>query len=255
MIDPARALAWGKAWGDAFLSLVYPNVCDICHKQSATAADGFVCISCQKTFQYVTPPFCSRCGLNFEGAITTTFDCWNCRDMKLHFSYARSAVMARGTMLDIIHKYKYSGALWFEALLGRILADAAQQVLIGQSWDMIVPVPLHRIRLAEREFNQAERLAECLGKRLGLIVENQLLTRIRSTESQTTKTREERLENVRNAFTLNQKQAKVAQGKRLVLVDDVMTTGATTNACAKELRKAGAADVCVWTLARGGLLR
>jgi ComF family protein len=116
---------------------------------------------------------------------------------------------------------------------------------------MIVPVPLHPLKESEREFNQAHRLACRLSDACGIPVQSKVLKRVQPTRTQTRLTRNERLENVRKAFALS--GGTRLNGKQIILVDDVFTTGATTSACAKVLMDAGAADVCVWTVARGGL--
>jgi ComF family protein len=169
--------------------------------------------------------------------------------MEWHFRSARSAVAARDPVLEVIHRYKYGRALWFEPFLAELLIQAAGPALSGQNSDMIVPVPLYPARRREREFNQAERLADRLGAATQRRVNKRLLRRVAPTRTQTLLSRPERLANVRNAFAMRAGQR--LNGERIVLVDDVFTTGATTNACAKVLRAAGAGEVCVWTVARG----
>jgi ComF family protein len=121
--------------------------------------------------------------------------------------------------------------------------------LSGQRWDFIVPVPLYPVKQREREFNQAERLAFHLSAATSIPVNNKLLRRVIPTATQTLLTREQRAKNMRGAFAVPRQFG--LDGERIVLVDDVFTTGATTSACAKALRNAGAGDVCVWTVARG----
>ena len=124
-----------------------------------------MCGRCWSHVRFIKPPFCERCGLPFDGDLTTPFECTNCREMELHFSSARSAVVARGPVLEIIHRYKYQRALWFEPFLADLLLREAVPALRGQDWDLIVPVPLHPLKQREREFNQAERLAVHLERR------------------------------------------------------------------------------------------
>jgi ComF family protein len=169
--------------------------------------------------------------------------------MELHFCHARSAVAARGLVLDIIHRYKYRQALWFEPFLADLLVRQAAPPLRREGWDVIVPVPLHPLKQSEREFNQAERLAGYLGAATHLPVRANVLRRVAPTRTQTRLPRDERSANVRRAFALRP-DAAVA-GQRIVLVDDVLTTGATTSACARVLMAAKAENVCVWTVARG----
>jgi len=238
-----------KEWLDAGLGFVYPEVCQICGREHATVSEGFVCVECWQKVRFIKPPFCERCGLPYEGDITTAFECGNCREMELHFRSARSAVLAGELMLDVIHRYKYQRALWFEPFLADLLVRQAAPALAREKWDMIVPVPLHPTRRREREFNQAERLGNHLSRATGIPMNTSLLERVESTQTQTQLGRQERAANMRNAFALRP-DGEVKRA-RVVVLDDVFTTGATTSACAKVLMSAGAEDACVWTVARG----
>jgi ComF family protein len=244
-----NGLAAAKDWVNAGLSFLYPEICKLCAENRASRDQGYVCDKCRSAVKFLDPPFCDRCGLPYEGAITGTFECGNCKDLKLHFHSARSAVAATEKILEAIHHYKYNRALWFEPFLAGLLIERAQPVLAASSWDAIVPVPLHSAKLREREFNQAERLSRRLSGTMRIPVETGYVRRAVPTRTQTLLSREERLANVRNAFVTA--EGLNLTGKTLVLVDDVMTTGATTSACAKVLRQAGADKVCVWTVARG----
>ena len=238
-----------KCWLNAGLGLLYPEVCQLCGEGRATPAEGYVCGGCRAKARFIQEPFCQRCGRPYEGDITTRFECANCREMEWHFQSARSAVIARDPVLEVIHRYKYQRALWFEPFLADLLIRAAGPVLGQQKPSMIVPVPLHPTKQREREFNQAERLARRLGAATQIPVNKRLLRRVVPTRTQTQLSRQERLANVRNAFAMRRGQR--LNGERLVLVDDVFTTGATTSACARVLTAAGAGEVCVWTVARG----
>ncbi len=238
-----------QSWVNTALAFVYPEVCQLCGLARATPAESFVCRGCRAQVRFIEPPFCERCGCPFQGAITQPFECSNCRELQLEFRYARSAVEARDNVLEAIHRYKYNRALWFEPFLAELLKTRAAPDLRGQGWDWLVPVPLHPAKLREREFNQAERLARRLSTATGIPVNTHLLRRARPTQTQTRLSREERQANVRNAFAFRRPHR--LQGERVVVVDDVFTTGATTSACARVLRRAGAGDVCVWTVARG----
>ena len=243
----ALSFPW-KAALDAALNLVYPPVCQICGEERATAAQGCVGPHCRAGVRFVTAPFCARCGLPFDGAMSHPFQCANCQEVKLYFRSARSAVVADGMMLDVIHRYKYNRSLWFEPFLAELLISRAVPALAAEAWHFIVPVPLFPVKEREREFNQAERLAARLGRAAKIPVNTSLLRRVKPTVTQTTLSREERAGNVRGAFAFCGRQ-KLHRDK-IVLVDDVMTTGATTNACARALRRAGAGEICVWTAAR-----
>ncbi len=234
---------------ETVLGFFYPDVCQICGTAAATAKGGYVCGPCRRSIQFIRPPFCGRCGLPFQGEITAEFQCANCRELDLYFSSARSAVVAKTVVLEAVHRYKYQRHLWFEPFLAGLLLREALPALRGQPWSFIVPVPLHPVKEREREFNQAARLAALLSAAAKIPLHNKLIRRVLPTISQTRLTRGQRAANMSGAFAV-QRGVKL-DGEKIILVDDVFTTGATTNACAKLLRRAGAGEVCVWTVARG----
>jgi competence protein ComFC len=236
-------------WFNIGLGFFYPEVCQLCGEQPAAARDGFVCRHCWTQVRFIRAPFCERCGLPYPGDLTAPFECANCREMEFHFTSARSAVVARGIVREAIHRFKYQRALWFEPFLADLLIREAKPALAGQHWDFIVPVPLHSVKQREREFNQAGRLARRLSAATGIPLRKQLLRRVVPTATQTRLTREQRAANMRGAFLADERVP--LDGERIVLVDDVFTTGATTSACAGALHVGGAGDVCVWTVARG----
>lgn len=236
-------------WFSVGLAFFYPEVCQVCKKNRARPAEGFVCGSCREGVYFIQPPFCRRCGRPVEGAITGDFECTTCRQDKLHFESARSAVATKGLVRDVIHRYKYDRALWLEPFLAGLLVQQAAPQLQPTDWDLVVPVPLYSTKERKREFNQSERLGRWLSKATGIPMEAKLLSRVVPTQTQTHLDRKARQENVRNAFAMRQKRR--LHGERILLLDDVYTTGATTNACALTLLKGGAAKVCVWTVARG----
>lgn len=252
MTNQLQASDGGWRLLEAVLGFFYPERCQICGQAPATNAEGYVCGPCRAGRHGVRPiraPLCDRCGLPFAGEMTTRFECSNCREMRLHFSRARAAVVATDLVLEVIHRYKYHRALWFEPFLtGLLVAEAAPRLRHG-GWDCIVPVPLYPVKEREREFNQAERLGAELSAATGVPLNRKLIKRVEHTRTQTKLTRAERAVNMRNAFALC--VPKRLPGVRVVLVDDVLTTGATTSACAQVLKAAGAEDVCVWTVARG----
>lgn len=231
------------------LGLFYPEVCALCQNEPAEPRDGFVGENCRKQVRSIRPPFCQRCGMPFEGDLTTSFECSNCRDLELYFTSARAAAVAKTVVLEAIHRFKYSRALWFENFLAELLLAEAVPVLRGQRWDFIAPVPLHPLKKREREFNQAELLAARLSRATGIPMNISALCRVKATATQTLLRRDQRATNMRGAFAV--KDGMKLDDKRVIIVDDVFTTGATTNDCARALKVAGAGDVCVWTVARG----
>jgi ComF family protein len=173
----------------------------------------------------------------------------NCGDLEFSFDFATSAYRSRGVVRDLIHQFKYNRQLHLRHLLARMMAEGFRDArLADRPPDAIVPVPLHPTRRREREFNQAEVLAVLAGSRLGLPVED-CLRRTRYTLTQTHFHREERFENLDGAFAM--RRGMHVAGKSLALVDDVLTTGSTADACARVLKEEGASAVVVITVARG----
>ena len=234
------------------LSLIFPELCQVCGDERASRAEGYVCQECRlgrDGLHYIVEPYCRRCGLPFQGAITTAFQCSNCKDLHLRFDYARAAVRSQGIVRDAIHRYKYSQHRWFEPFLAELLIEVAGPVLRTESWDFIVPVPLHPDKEREREFNQAERLAEHLANALSIPLNTSLLIRSRTTQVQASLNRDARIQNVRRAFAPHPRAGNL-KGRSIILVDDILTTGSTASACAGQLKRQGASRVCVWTVAR-----
>ena len=244
-------MPFARVW-DSFLALFFPDVCQICRREKATARESYLCHPCRSGvtgIRPVEPPFCNCCGLPFDGAITVEFECANCREQELHFRSARAAVEFSGVVKEAIHRYKYNHAMWFEPLLAGLLVDAAKPSLTSDQWDYIVPIPLHWRRLHTRTFNQSARISRQLSRATAIPLHLKLLKRTQPTHTQTRLSREERTENVKRAFSFISRER--IDGSRIILVDDVLTTGATASACAKLLKQNGAELVDVWTVARG----
>lgn len=233
---------------EAALALLYPPHCAACGEATGPRCGG-LCLPCRRRRVKLAGPRCSICGQPYGGALPGSFRCMNCGDRELSFAFATAAYRSRGVVRDLIHRFKYGRQMHLRHLLARMLREGfADPRLIRQPPDLIVPVPLHPARRREREFNQAEILGRLAGARLGLPF-GDFLVRRRYTRTQTNFHREERFENLSGAFELR-RDAPVG-GRRVALVDDVLTTGSTADACALALREAGAAEVVVITVARG----
>lgn len=231
------------ALGDALLSFVYPAHCALC---GVALGDGehVVCEPCWGKVPIIDGPHCRRCGYPFE---TTVTGCRHCAGKAFRFDRARVLSPFDETVQALLHLLKYRG----KRSVGRRLG-----CLLGQVWasedgmgdvDWIVPVPLHRSREKERGYNQSLVLATEIGRCLGVPIEQKMLVRTRRTASQTKLSVEERVENVSGAFRIP--HAEKIAGTRILLVDDVLTTGATLNACTEALIEAGAEGVYVVTVA------
>lgn len=227
--------------------LFYPRHCAVCG--TPVGAGRSLCTPCRHSRTRLTGARCAVCSQPFGGALEPGFRCMNCGDRELHFDFATSAYRSRGTVRELVHLFKYNKQFHLRHLLGRMLAEGFRDPRVrALPLDGLVPVPLHPAREREREFNQAAVLAAVAARRLqtGFF---DCLQRVRYTKSQTNFHREERFDNLDGAFALRRRSE--VRDKSLALVDDVLTTGSTADACARVLRQAGAAAVVVITVARG----
>ncbi len=233
--------------GEALLSLFFPPHCASCSAE--TGAGEHLCPTCAEGVQRIEAPFCRRCSQPFEGDITGEFTCSNCGDREFHFDCAVARHLARDVVREFIHSFKYERQYHLRHQLAAWAAAGLDDERIrAQPFDALVPVPLHPARKREREFNQAEVIAELLARRAGVPVRNAIV-RTRYTTTQTRLDRRERMENLRGAFRVRHPAAVL--DRHLILVDDVFTTGSTVEECARVLRDAGAASVRALTVARG----
>lgn len=247
--------------GRACQDLLFPPNCLSCRSALPSSRPPLFCSSCREQLQWLQPPLCSCCGRPFTGSGADHF-CGNCLSSPPHFRRARAALLYHGPVVQAIQACKYQGDLaglsTFAALTGdsagwRSLItlaspDSDETSPDGFPWDYVIPVPLHVKRLQSRGFNQALLLAQALfpGKRTA--IRPDLLLRLRWTEPQTGMSGGQRRRNLRRAFAAS-KPEELAK-RKVLLIDDVFTTGSTANECAKALKAAGAAGVDVFTLAR-----
>jgi len=230
----------------AIASLFYPPVCTIC--SANVPSREYLCEECDAKITRIVPPFCAKCSEPFEGAITGPFTCANCAHRTIYFDAAVSAYRSRGIVRRIILDFKYGRRLYLRHLVARwLFAALDDDRLRQQRFDVIIPVPLHPARERERGFNQATLLAELASAQMSLQA-RPLLERTRYTTTQTAFDRAERMENLHGAFRLR-KSADVRK-LRVLLIDDVLTTGSTLSECARVLKKAGAISVHAATAAR-----
>jgi len=228
------------------LNLIFPPQCLVC--STLVPTHGTLCLSCWQQVKFISPPFCACCGLPFEFTIGEGALCGECIEQHPLFSRARAAFAYDDASKALVLKLKYADQTYLARIYAVWLAKAGAELIAAS--DVIVPVPLHYFRLVGRRYNQSALLAQALSKQCKLPVIVQSLKRTRHTPPQTGLTRRERLENVHGAFSVPEKYKSIIKGKRILLVDDVYTTGATLKACTKALMKAGATAVDVLTLSR-----
>ena len=230
----------------AAVSLLYPATCTICGKH--VRGDEYLCSGCEAKIVRIVAPFCQTCSEPFEGSISSVFTCANCAHRTIYFDAAVAAYRGRGIVREVIHEFKYGRQMHLRHLIaGWLHAALDDERLRDVSIHLIVPVPLHPARQRERGFNQASLLAESLSAETSMPC-RPVLQRIRYTTTQTALDRSQRMENLHNAFRLR-KNADV-RGLRVLLIDDVLTTGSTLSECARVLKRAGAMSVHAATAAR-----
>ena len=231
---------------DALRSLVFPAHCAHCGVAVDEGRD--FCSRCLHGIERVRSPKCEICSQPFHGMIEEV-ECPNCAGEAFSFDVAVCVVRSRGPVRELLHRLKYGREIWIARVLAGLMREGFEDRRLAlREIDALVPVPLHAVRMREREFNQAALLAGQLSKERGIPVA-EVLKRVRSTGTQTKLDRRRRRQNLRNAFTL--KSGSKVEGMSLLLVDDVLTTGSTLDACASVLMEHGASSVCALTLARG----
>jgi ComF family protein len=243
MLKQAKSLAvsgWAK-----LVDFLTPPLCLSC--QVPVGSGAALCLDCWQKLQFVDEPVCDVLGTPFaydegEGAVSPAAiadpPAWD---------KARAAVVFNDSSAHLVHMLKYNDRQEAGLAMARMMLGAGRNVL--PHTDLILPVPLHRKRLWRRRFNQAAFLSEHVSKASGIAWAHDVVLRIESTPSQVGLNAVERNKNVRRAFEVPPEKRPLIEGKSVLLVDDVRTTGATANACAETLKKAGAAQVNVLTFA------
>ena len=238
----------------ALCDFILPPQCVVCETSTSGEIDPWVCSSCWASVEFVRPPLCAQCGTPFPAPVeaigTTNHRCGKCVIRPPHYERARAVGLYEGTLREVIHAMKYRPVFGLVRPLAELLGGGFAIHWGDRVPDALVPVPLHRQRLRRREFDQAQALANELGRQVGVPVWSEALIRHLPTRSQIGLSAVERRRNIRGAFRVGSRRS--CQGKSLLLIDDVYTTGATALECARVLRRAGAAHVDVYTVARVG---
>jgi len=229
--------------------LIYPNCCAACGvKMAPDKSRRFICIACRDNLERNLPPFCVSCGRHLEGGGVEKNICPACLKVKFNFDRAFSPCRYSGTIKKLIRDFKYTGNDYLEEELAGIMIDFIKEYSLPvPEMDFIIPVPLHKSRLREREFNQAQILSGRIAGEFNKMVLAQVLMRARATKTQAELGPEERLLNVENSFYVT--RAELIRDRNLLLIDDVLTTGATANQAAASLKGSGAKRVILLTLA------
>ena len=248
---PNPILKYAAALFDGVVDITSPPVCVLCGRETLRRRRA-LCWDCLRARLITNErPLCAVCGRPAVGEVTGRFTCGDCERERPAFDRARAATSYAGEMRGLVQKFKYNAGLWLAGDFADLLQACFLAHYADRQFDMVVPVPISFLKKFKRHYNQSEFLARGLAEHAGLPFFPHVLGRRFVSASQTRLSRGQRMDNARHAFAVRQ-PGKVAD-RDILLVDDVFTTGATANACARELRRVGAASVCVITVARGEL--
>lgn len=231
-----------KAARDAFsglLDLVYPPHCLICRAEGGS----YLCAKCIEEIDLIKPPFCRKCG-----GPTESYLCEECRAREYHFECSRSAGIFDGNLRQAIHSLKYLNHISMAEPLAEIMAQGFRDTGLAGKADIVVPIPIHASRAIRRGFNQSEELAKGFCRRVHLPVEPHVLHKAKKTKRQMELPFDLRLSNIAGSFTVTHPER--IRGKRVLLVDDVFTTGSTLDEAARVLLESGASLVSAYTLSK-----
>jgi len=228
------------------IQFLLPPQCPCCEKILEENQQGF-CSNCLSEIRWIEPPFCSICGVPFISGEGENHPCGGCLTHRRYFTMARALGAYQGSLQEAIHRWKYEGKTYLTSFFAKWMAEGLNRYWEPDSFDFLIPVPLHRQRLRERGFNQVLLLAKEISFQTGIPYRKTILQKKKPTIPQVTLSGLERERGLRGAFHVIGKQGLA--GKSVLLVDDVYTTGATVNECSKVLRRGGAKRVDVLTLA------
>jgi ComF family protein len=234
------------------IDIIYPPRCHICSRflspDERPHSSFHLCSRCLAGLTPITHPMCTVCGLPFPTSPGPDHLCENCFRKQPWYDFLRSPYLYSGPFMESIQRFKYNMETHLKSSLGHLLSSFAKEWIPNLKDFVIVPVPLHRRRLRERGFNQSLLLARILASDLGNQLDYLSLIRNRYTRAQTGLKKKERRKNVKDAFSIIHPDA--IKDKKILLVDDVFTTGYTLNECARTLKKSGATTVICLTMAR-----
>lgn len=234
---------------NGLVDILYPKKCLACkEKIKSTVTDDFVCLECWGNIKKNIPPFCRSCGRHLNTKISTKSICNICIKEPLFFDRAFSPCSYDGVIKELIQEFKYKNKDYLGKVLSTLMIDFIKEYNLGIEYiDLVIPIPLHNSRLREREFNQAQVLGNFIAGAFNKDISSDALVRRLPTKSQTKLKNLERFLNVAGSFSLSKRGS--VNGRNILLIDDVLTTGATASEAARVLKNSGAGIIFVLTLA------
>jgi competence protein ComFC len=239
---------------EGFLNLIYPLSCENCGKEIKESKGYAICDNCINQIKFISSPYCYQCGkpLSSEVSFEKGAICSDCHNKKDHFYFTRSVAYYQGVMRKCIHLLKYKKQVKLVQPLGNLMVNylwGREDPINIREVDLIVPVPLCKEDYLKRGFNQSGLLAKYIADYFSITFSESLLIKNRDNVSQVGLSKTERKNNVRHVYSIN--SSYKINFSNVLLIDDIYTTGATVEACCRELRKTGVKKVSVLTLARG----
>lgn len=234
----------------SLINIIYPKICVACNDKldNISPPNKVLCIKCHSKIKKNLPPFCCQCGRHLTTQNFTKNICSDCIKSPLFFDRAFSPCIYEGVIKELIHQFKYKNKDYLGYTLSKFMIKFIKDYWLPMNYlDLIIPVPLHRSKFREREFNQAQILGSYIAQNFNKEILCDLLLRHCRTRTQTGLNNTERFLNVRDTFSLKPKTS--IKNKNILLIDDVLTTGATSSEAARLLKSAGANIVFVLTLA------
>lgn len=231
------------------LNILWPLYCQACKEKLNLDSKVHLCEDCFAKIKFNKLPFCKKCGRSLEANNSYSDYCRNCQKNEFNFERSYSACLYEGILKELLHEFKYNKNMQAGNILSAILLKFFEENFPEEKFDFIVPIPLFAAKEREREFNQAEILARPISKKFLITLSKGVLVKLRPTPSQTTLTKEKRFLSQKGVFKV--RRPEVFYKKKLLVIDDIMTTGATMNEAAFTLKKNGASEVYGLTLIRG----
>ncbi|OJV62397.1 MAG: hypothetical protein BGO41_06260 [Clostridiales bacterium 38-18] len=240
----------------ALIESVFPHnlTCHACDAELPPSSQEIYCNDCFQQLLIIEGNVCSKCGKpidqTYEQLLDYRFKCKECQESFHYFRKHKSFALYEGSIKASLMKLKYKGEAYQAVQMGRNLVKLLQDENFEASYDYIVPVPIHPIRKWQRGYNQSELIVNELKEAVGLKAPTILLRRIRHTKKLKAIGKEERKHILRDVFVLDRKYQNLVKGKKILLIDDIYTTGSTLNACAKVLYESGCEIIDCITVAR-----
>ncbi len=233
--------------GSAALDIVYPRCCEGCG--SRMEGPNYLCWECLMRADKISRPFCELCGDPVDGRVDGFYTCGWCERKRPQFDKARSVFRYKGPVMRAVQQFKYHGGIHLVRGLAEIMAASVKSFYSDVRFDLVIGVPLFARKERERGYNQAALLADAVATKIGCDSFNRAVVRTKDTRSQTELKASERNTNLKGAFEV--RHPRWVRERHILLVDDVITTGATIAAVSRSIKKAGAASVNVISIARG----